>query len=96
MFTCNGFNIYPREIESAVREMPGVESARVTEIVIPERESEIALEVTGSVSEEEVKQWCAQRLSAYKQPTTVSYRAHARMTATPAQSPPDASQSSSE
>ena len=72
MFTRNGFNVYPREIERAVCEMSGVESARATQIALPDRESEIALEVTGSVTEEAVIQWCAQRLSAYKQPATVT------------------------
>ena len=72
MFTRNGFNIYPREIQRAVEEMPGVRSARVSEIVAPDRESEIALEVTGSITEDDVKQWCAERLSAYKQPSTIT------------------------
>jgi long-chain acyl-CoA synthetase len=71
MFTRNGFNIYPREIERAVMELSGVESARVTELEVPDRESEIRLEVSGSVSEEMVKQWCAERLSAYKQPSII-------------------------
>jgi long-chain acyl-CoA synthetase len=72
MFTRNGFNIYPREIERVVGQMSGVKSARVTEIVVPDDESEIALEVAGSVTEDEVKQWCAERLSVYKQPSIIA------------------------
>ena len=52
MFTRNGFNIYPREIERVVREMPGVERARSCATVARRRiaKPEIALEVTGSVT----------------------------------------------
>lgn len=72
MFTRNGFNIYPREIETAVRELPGVASAAVSAVPDPAHENAIALAVTGSVTEEQVKAWCDQRLSAYKQPSTVT------------------------
>jgi long-chain acyl-CoA synthetase len=71
MFTRNGFNIYPREIERVVREMPGVQSAIVREVGSEDREPDIEVEVTGRVSESDVKSWCAQQLSAYKQPATI-------------------------
>ena len=74
MFTRNGFNIYPREIERVVRALPGVAGVVAREGVVPDRESEIALDVTGSITVDAVKQWCADRLSAYKQPTTISLR----------------------
>jgi long-chain acyl-CoA synthetase len=72
MFTRNGFNIYPREIESAVEELPGIDTARV----FPRErdqgdELEIALEVRGSRSEDEVRAWCETRLAAYKRPTSI-------------------------
>jgi long-chain acyl-CoA synthetase len=71
MFTRNGFNIYPCEIEAAVRELPGVASAAVEAVPDPLRENGIALTVRGSVSEAEVRVWCEERLSAYKQPTSI-------------------------
>ncbi len=71
MFTRNGFNIYPREIEQVVGAMPGVRRARVVAIPEPSRGSDIGLTVDGDVSEAEVKAWCAARLSAYKQPTLI-------------------------
>ncbi len=71
MFTRNGFNIYPREIERAVLELPGVTAVDVRPIPEPSKENDITLRVTGSVTEEEVRAWCEQRLSAYKQPTSV-------------------------
>ncbi|HEU4631708.1 MAG TPA: AMP-binding protein [Gemmatimonadaceae bacterium] len=71
MFTRNGFNIYPRELERAVCELPGVREARVTAVGAPEAECAIRLEVWGDVDGDAVRQWCAARLSAYKQPGEV-------------------------
>jgi long-chain acyl-CoA synthetase len=72
MFTRNGFNVYPHEIEQAVAELTGVESATVSAIPEVLRENAIALTVSGSVTEPEVRAWCEQRLSAYKQPETIT------------------------
>ena len=72
MFTRNGFNIYPREIERVVEQMPGVTAAHVSEAPQQDREPDIALEVSGAVDANDVKEWCAERLSAYKQPTTIT------------------------
>lgn len=71
MFTRSGFNIYPRELERAVAELPGVIGARVSAVPSHGRENDIAMEVTGAVTEAEVLAWCEERLSAYKQPTEV-------------------------
>jgi long-chain acyl-CoA synthetase len=71
MFTRNGFNIYPRELERVVGTMPGVEHAAVRAVPNPAREHDIALDVRGRVTEAGVKEWCAAHLSAYKQPGEV-------------------------
>lgn len=71
MFTRNGFNVYPREIERIVDAMPGVTSSRVFAIPDVRSENEVGLEVSGAVTPEEVKAWCEGRLSAYKQPGTI-------------------------
>jgi long-chain acyl-CoA synthetase len=71
MFTRNGFNVYPREIERVVGEMPGVARAEVTPIPEPSRENDIRLRVWGGVTEAQVREWCERRISAYKQPTTI-------------------------
>ncbi len=71
MFTRNGFNIYPREIEQAIAEMGSVARVRATGIPDAAKEHEIAVEVSGDVTESEVRSWCEQRLSAYKQPASV-------------------------
>ncbi len=72
MFTRNGFNIYPREIERVVGAMPGVRRVAVRAVPDPAREHDIALDVEGDVTPEAVEAWCAARLSAYKQPSEVA------------------------
>ncbi len=71
MFTRNGFNVYPRELERAVLELPGVTRAEVSSRPDPLREHDIVLRVSGDATEEEVRRWCEERLSAYKQPSVV-------------------------
>lgn len=75
MFTRNGFNIYPREIESAVAELPGVASASVAAVADALHENDIAVTVTGSATEDEIRSWCEQRLSLYKQPSSITIAA---------------------
>ena len=74
MFTRSGFNVYPREIERVVEEMPGVERASVRAVPETAREHDIALEVRGAVTVEAVRGWCEARLSAYKQPSAITIR----------------------
>ena len=71
MFTRNGFNIYPREVERVVCELPGVQRAEVAPIPEPTRENDILLRVTGNVRTQDVERWCEQHLSAYKQPSVI-------------------------
>lgn len=71
MFTRNGFNIYPREIEAALRRMPGVTSALAWGIPDTLKEHDIAVRVTGNVSEADVKRWTQQELAAYKVPSHI-------------------------
>jgi long-chain acyl-CoA synthetase len=71
MFTRNGYNIFPRELELAIGELRGVERAEVFAIPEPVREHDIGVRVSGSASEAEVKAWCGERLAAYKQPSRI-------------------------
>jgi long-chain acyl-CoA synthetase len=75
MFTRNGFNIYPRELERAVCEMPGVDHVEVRAVQNAVKEHDIELHVVGSVGEADVRLWCERRLSAYKQPSVVEIAA---------------------
>jgi long-chain acyl-CoA synthetase len=72
MFTRNGFNIYPRELEEAIRELDGVDEARISPSEQPDHEPEIALAYRGSATVDEVRAWCLTRLSAYKQPSVIA------------------------
>ena len=74
MFTRNGFNIYPRELERAIRELPGVGQVSVVAIPHADRETEIVVALQGgTATPDDVRAWCAQRLSAYKQPQFITY-----------------------
>jgi long-chain acyl-CoA synthetase len=74
MFTRNGFNIYPREIERVVSEMPGVKKVTVRAIPDAMRENDIAIDITGTVTEENVHAWCRANLAVYKQPSRVEIK----------------------
>lgn len=74
MFTRNGFNIYPAELERAVAAMPGVARVRVSAIPDPAREHDIGLDVVttdAALTEAHVKAWCETELAQYKQPSQV-------------------------
>jgi len=72
MFTRNGFNIYPREIERVVGEMGGVHAVTARPIPNATRENDIAIDVHGDVDAADVKRWCDERLSVYKRPSSVA------------------------
>lgn len=72
MFTRNGFNVYPREVERVLGTLPGVRAVSVTGEPDPASEHEVAARVTGSVSEADVKAWAEAHLSAYKRPTRLT------------------------
>ena len=71
MFTRNGFNVYPRELERVIGQLPGVREVEVSAEPEASKENDIRVRVRGSVSEEQLRAWCEARLSAYKQPTVV-------------------------
>lgn len=71
MFTRNGFNIYPREVERVILALPGVRSAMVRAVPHPVREHDIAIDVIGSTTVDDVRRWCEERLAGYKQPSEI-------------------------
>lgn len=75
MFTRNGFNVYPREVERVLGVIPGVTSVRVHGVVDAAGEHEIAAEIVGTVSETDVKAWAEAQLSPYKRPGHISITA---------------------
>jgi long-chain acyl-CoA synthetase len=79
MFTRNGFNIYPREIERVLRGDPRIADASVTAIPDAARENEIALTVVpapgAELDEDAVRRLCRDSLAAYKQPVRITVEA---------------------
>lgn len=71
MFTRNGFNVYPHELERVVGQLAGVRRVEVRAVPEPARDNDIALAVRGDVDASTVRSWCEERLSAYKQPGTI-------------------------
>jgi long-chain acyl-CoA synthetase len=72
MFTRNGFNIYPRELERVLTEHPHIRAARVCALPELARENEIVLFVEPApgteLTEDQVREICVARLALYKQP----------------------------
>jgi long-chain acyl-CoA synthetase len=75
MFTRNGFNVYPAEVRRALRD-----DSRIADVVVygrpdPQRENEIVLEVRPvpgiTLTEEDVRGICVERLASYKQPARI-------------------------
>ncbi len=72
MFTRNGFNVYPHEVERALTEDSRIDQATVCALPDPDRENEVVLAVRPaagvSLDVDTVREICAARLAAYKQP----------------------------
>ncbi|GGP57060.1 AMP-binding protein [Saccharothrix coeruleofusca] len=73
----NGFNVYPHEVERVVGELDGV--AEVAAVGVPdERTGEavkvvLVLEEGAELTEERVREHCAQRLAKFKVPAVVEF-----------------------
>jgi long-chain acyl-CoA synthetase len=78
LIIAGGFNIYPTEVEEVIRTMPGVTDCCV--VGLPDRYRGETVKVyvvapAGDVTEDEVTAFCAARLTAYKVPKFVEFRA---------------------
>lgn len=78
LIIAGGYNIYPREVEEVLFEHPAVEEAAVAGIVDPYRgetvKAYIVLRPGASVTADEMKRWCKERLAAYKVPKVYEFR----------------------
>ena len=77
MILVSGFNVYPNEIEDVVGQMPGVmECACVG--VADERTSEavklVIVKKNPNLTEADVRAYCKEALTGYKQPKVVEFR----------------------
>lgn len=70
MFKSGGFNVYPREVELALEQHPCVKAVAV--IAQPDTKwgqvGHAFVELAGSSTPQELKQWCDERLANYKIP----------------------------
>jgi len=77
MILCSGFNVYPRDIDEVLYQHPSV--LEVCTIGVPdEKRGEtvktfIVLREGAAVTEEEIKNFCRQKLAPYKVPTQVEF-----------------------
>jgi long-chain acyl-CoA synthetase len=73
----SGFNVYPAEVEEALVEHPGIARAAVVGVVHPytgEAVKAFVVPESGRhLEEDEVIEFCAERLARYKCPTSVSF-----------------------
>lgn len=78
LIIAGGYNIYPREVEEVLFEHPAVEEAVVAGVADPYRGETVKAFIVpkhgASPSEDELKQWCKERLAAYKVPKLFEMR----------------------
>ena len=77
MILVSGFNVYPNEVEDAVMEHPGV--LEVAAVAAPDEHSGEVVKLfvvrkDPSLSAEALKQFCHDRLTAYKRPRYIEFR----------------------
>ncbi|GHD00294.1 long-chain-fatty-acid--CoA ligase [Zhihengliuella salsuginis] len=75
MILRNGYNVYPREVEEALMEHPGITSAAVYGVPDDKHGQEIAASVTidpdSGLDADAIREWIAERVAAYKYPRLV-------------------------
>ncbi|QCF26244.1 long-chain fatty acid--CoA ligase [Hydrocarboniclastica marina] len=73
----SGFNVYPNEIEDVVSSHPGViecAAVGVADSKSGEAVKVFAVKAKASVTEKEIRDYCRERLTAYKVPKTIEFR----------------------
>ena len=77
MFTRNGFNVYPAEVERVFRALPGVADVRVSAVPDAASEHTVHLSLSGKATEADVRVWADSNLSSYKRPSSIEVRSAA-------------------
>jgi acyl-CoA synthetase (AMP-forming)/AMP-acid ligase II len=77
MIVSNGFNVYPKEVENAIAELPEVQSVAVVsvldEIAGEKIHAYVVIKPGRNLSEAQVLDHCGKSLSAYKRPEAVHF-----------------------
>ncbi|WP_256839627.1 AMP-binding protein [Ornithinimicrobium faecis] len=75
MIISGGYNIYPREVEEVIAEVPGIDEVAVLGVTDADWGQRVVALVTArsgaQVTEDQVREFCASRLAAYKKPKEV-------------------------
>jgi long-chain acyl-CoA synthetase len=73
----NGFNVYPREVEQVLEELPAVAEAAVVGVphdVTGEEVKAVVVRAEGAeLTEEDLRAHCAERLARFKVPTVIEF-----------------------
>ncbi len=77
MILVSGFNVYPAEVEEVISQHPGV--LECVAVGVPDAKSGEAVKVVvvrrdPALSEQDVRDWCKDRLTGYKRPHQVEFR----------------------
>jgi long-chain acyl-CoA synthetase len=77
MILVSGFNVYPNEIEEVVAQIPGV--LECAAVGIPDEKTGEAVKLVivrknPDLTEAEVRAWCRENLTGYKQPRVIEFR----------------------
>ena len=78
MILVSGFNVYPNEVEDVVASHPGVLECAVIGVPDPNSGEAVKLFVVRrdpALTEQELQKYCAERLTGYKRPKHVEFRA---------------------
>ena len=78
MVLVSGFKVFPNEVEDVVGQMPGVLECAV--VGVPDEKSGEAVKLVivkkdPSLTEDQVREFCRARLTGYKQPRVIEFRA---------------------
>jgi long-chain acyl-CoA synthetase len=77
MILVSGFNVFPTELEDVVAQMPGVMECACIGVVDAKSGEAVKLVIVKkdpNLSEEEVRSFCKENLTGYKQPKVIEFR----------------------
>jgi acyl-CoA synthetase (AMP-forming)/AMP-acid ligase II len=69
MFKVRGATVYPTEVESGLRSIPGVAQAFVTDVAVDDEAKEVAALVVSRADPDSLADAARERLSSFKVPT---------------------------
>jgi len=77
MILVSGFNVFPTELEDVVAQMPGVMECACVGVADAKSGEAVKLVIVKkdpALTEEQVRDYCKENLTGYKQPKVVEFR----------------------